>query len=311
MKVLSLICPECGGKLEKSGSHISCENKHNFNISNRVCNLLPSSMSGLTKKDALYHENLIGDWENQAQTGVFRNVYFHKEIAEFIFERSNNDSNILELAGGAGYDLRLFMSLNPDFCNYIFSEISGNMAEYAAGHTEDKRIQFFCIDAHNIPFADNQFDFIYTMSAFHHFNDMDKALKELIRVTKKQGYIIFGIEPNRFWFNLISRARGAVRKILPKKSHSSADDATEGFFLEELEALAGDYNLKLVCIEPVWFLCGFIHFGLDFLSKLFRLKKRMQIPVWLEKIFVLLDNRLSGCKILRRYSWHYTVIYQR
>ncbi len=268
-------------------------------------------MTELTKEDARYHASLIGNWENNAQVNVLRNRYFHEKVAGFINSRSESGSNILELAGGAGYDLRLFLSLGPDFSNYVFSEVSEKMAEYAIRDTEDRRVGAYCIDAHDIPFADNQFDFVYTMSAFHHFRDMDKALRELMRITRDNGYIIFGIEPNRFWFNLIDKTKVHVRRLLPKKSHSPADDDADGFFLSDFNNIAERYGLRPVEIEPVWFLCGFIHYASDFLHKFLRLKTRIQLPTFIEKTIIKFDESLARLKIMKRFSWHYTVIYQK
>lgn len=311
MKGLSLICPECNCVLKEDYNTLYCTQGHSFRINSGIYNLLPSSMTELTKKDAQYHEGMVEDWERQTQPNVLRNRYFHKEVVEFICKRSSAKSNILELAGGTGFDLALFLSLKPTFGNYIFSEISEGMLQHALRRLKNDRVGYFCIDAHNIPFGSDQFDFVYTISAFHHFRGMDQALRELIRVTKKGGFIIFGIEPNRRWFKLISKAKKPLRKILPGKDHSPADDEAEGFFVKDFEDIARDYRLKLLRVEPVWFSCGFLHYGLDLLYKLLRLKRRIHLPSSIEKIFIGLDRISASYEFLKIFSWHYSVIYQK
>lgn len=48
--------------------------------------------------------------------------------------------------------------------------------------------------AYNLPFKDNSFDLVYGWEFLHHLDDPDKAVKEMMRVTKK--FLII-IEPNR------------------------------------------------------------------------------------------------------------------
>ena len=51
-------------------------------------------------------------------------------------------------------------------------------------------MEVLCVDAHNIPIEDTSFDCVIVNSLLHHL-DLKKALKEIHRVTKKDGYLIF------------------------------------------------------------------------------------------------------------------------
>lgn len=45
-------------------------------------------------------------------------------------------------------------------------------------------------DVHHLPFKDNQFDYAITTEAFHHYYGQQKALQEMVRVTKGGGKVI-------------------------------------------------------------------------------------------------------------------------
>ncbi|MBN1384726.1 MAG: class I SAM-dependent methyltransferase [Elusimicrobia bacterium] len=311
MRDLELICPECKSGLISNNTQLSCSNNHTFYIKNGVFNLLPKSLDEVTCNDAYYHAAQKETWVEQNQIDAQRNLFFHKRIVKFISTRSNEKSNILEIGGGVGFDLELFLNTKVAFSNYIFSEISNEMLSYVSERINNNIITYCCIDAKNIPFKKNQFDFVYMIAAFHHFTDTHKALEEMIRITRNGGYILFGIEPNKRWFRLVSVMKGFFRKILPQKRHSPADEKTEGFTANDFKEMGESWGLKLIKLESVWFFCGFIHYGLEFLYRMFHLKKRVRLPLFLEKIFIYLDKCLFIFPGIKNLCWHYTAIYQK
>ncbi|KAK4505217.1 hypothetical protein PRZ48_003180 [Zasmidium cellare] len=71
-------------------------------------------------------------------------------------------------------------------------DISGAILESAKVHAERQgisNITFMKGDVHHLPFPDGSFDIVCTHQAVAHFHDHTKAIKELIRVTKKGGAI--------------------------------------------------------------------------------------------------------------------------
>ena len=43
-----------------------------------------------------------------------------------------------------------------------------------------------------MPFEDNEFDIVLSFGVMHHIGDWEKALEEISRVLKPQGFLIFG-----------------------------------------------------------------------------------------------------------------------
>jgi SAM-dependent methyltransferase len=271
--------------------------------------LLPSVLSETLVGDAVYHASLKEEWTELAQMNTRRNLVHHRQVAEFIARRATAESNILELGGGAGFDLELFLSTGPRFGRYVFSEISEEQVAYVSTRVPDPRVRFFTIDASRLPFADGQFDFIYMVGALHHLPDPEAAVAEMARAARPGAFLIYAIEPNRRLFMLLKRVVARARRLMPRKAHSPADEEAEGFLIGDLEGIAARQRLTLVRLEPVWLFSGVAHYGLEFIYRALRLRKRIRLPGAVESSIIALDRLLLRLPGMRHLSWHYTVIY--
>ena len=56
-------------------------------------------------------------------------------------------------------------------------------------------IKFFQMDASDLQFEDESFDFVFSYDSFEHFSNPEKVLTEAIRVVKKDGYIFLSFGP--------------------------------------------------------------------------------------------------------------------
>ena len=56
-------------------------------------------------------------------------------------------------------------------------------------------VRFSRMDAENIQFSDNSFDFVFSFNAFEHFSSPEKVLREAIRLVRKGGYIYLEFAP--------------------------------------------------------------------------------------------------------------------
>ena len=51
--------------------------------------------------------------------------------------------------------------------------------------------RFLVADATRLPFADGEFDLVYTNKTTHHIRDWQQALTEMIRVLKPEGHLLY------------------------------------------------------------------------------------------------------------------------
>jgi len=310
MDDIALSCPDCRQPLVPREGGLVCAGGHTFAVRDGVHALLPHALTETLAGDASYHAGLMEQWVELAQMNTPRNLHFHRRVVEFIARRTGPRSRILELGGGVGFDLRLFLETGAPFGRYVFSEISEAQAAHVARGVSDARVTYFAADASRLPFGDGQFDFIYMVGALHHLPEAVSAVAEMKRATRPGGFLIYGIEPNRRLFLLLKAIVRRIRRLLPAKAHSPADEEAEGFLVRDFERIAAANGLQIVRLEPVWLLAGVVHYGFEFLYRALRLRRRIRLPRAVESGIIALDRMLLRVPGLRHLSWHYTVIYQ-
>jgi len=78
----------------------------------------------------------------------------------------------------------------------------GERARRLVAHITEGRIDlpamFLLMDGTQMGFASGSFDFVLSRSAMEHIKPLDRALSEIVRVTRKGGFVYLGIDPF-FW----------------------------------------------------------------------------------------------------------------
>lgn len=105
------------------------------------------------------------------------------------FTNAKNGSKILDVATGTGKQAFAFAKKG---CDVIGIDLSEAMLKVANKKNKYGNMKFEVADATNLPFKDNSFDVSSVSFALH---DMpltirEKALKEMVRVTKTKGIIV-------------------------------------------------------------------------------------------------------------------------
>jgi SAM-dependent methyltransferase len=304
-------CPECGANLELNDNSLVCSMNHRFPIRDGVINFLPQQLSKITAGDAHFHNLVKQEWVEINQIDTLRNLYYHREIIDFLFQHSNIKTVILELGGGVGFDLELFIQRAPTFGAYIFSEIHQEMVMFARERIRDKRIIYCLIDAQHLPL--HSVDVITMVASLHHLPKLPNVFTKISEIVKPGGYIVCGIEPNRGILGLSRKARETLerKEIIPTWNIPPGDEQTEGFQESDFYELAAANGLEIAYLEPVWFCCGFLHKGIELLYRALKFKKRPRLPFFLERTFIMIDKALLRIPCMRKYSFHYTVIFQK
>ena len=277
-----------------------------------VVNLLPADLPALTRQDAEYHLSQRDQWIEINQIQTLRNTHFHNEVLDAVSEGLTEESAILELGGGVGYDLQLFCTRGKPFRCYVFSEPSEALvAAVRDGMAASSRVVFCALDANRLLIADEQFDAVFMIAALHHLADWRQGVREIDRVTKTGARIVFGIEPNRIWCQCLVSLRRFLRPLFAKKAHSPSDEQAEGFVLKDFRQMSELTGWELRSIQPVWFLCGFLHQGLEFLFRVLRLRKRIRVPRALEWLIIQFDRLFFCIPFADRLAWHYTAVFEK
>jgi len=279
-------------------------------IQSKIIDLLPEGIDAISMEDANYHGNVSEKWVEMNQLKSLHVSEYHKRVLNEAINVVNENSVVLELGGGVGYDANLFNSMFSGCKMYILSDISFKTVTEARRLSKQDNVKFCLLEASDIKIKDNQVDLILIIGAFHHFQDYDKACSEMSRVAKKGAYIVLGLEPNIVWYKTINLLKPIYRLFFSKRDHSEADEHMHGFSLKDFEEMATKANYEIKKIIPSWFFVGFLHYGNEFIYRLFRLKKRLKIPKTIARLFIFLDDIFFMLPFTKYLGCNYTVIYK-
>ncbi len=96
------------------------------------------------------------------------------------------DKKILEIGCARGIDAISYTKYCSSYCGVDISDESIKNAI----NLKLKNSEFLCVDAHNIPKKDEEFDCVIVNSLLHHL-DLSKSFEEIHRVLKSGGFLIF------------------------------------------------------------------------------------------------------------------------
>lgn len=119
-------------------------------------------------------------------------VYLKQKITKELTKYHFKNKKILEIGAGRSEFLDLFDKDNEvtalDISPVLLKENKG-------------KVKLVVGDAENLPFKNQNFDFVYMIGVLHHLEDQERALKEIDRVLKNGGQF-FMSEPTKWSLNL-------------------------------------------------------------------------------------------------------------
>ncbi len=150
------------------------------------------------------------------------------------YQKYHYRQKILDIACGPGR-LSFFLEKNMENADITGIDINKNMLTGAKVNARKRksRVKFVQADLYHLPFAPNQFDAVAGLRFSMHLPDIDTVLKEIQRVLKPEGILIFDI------FN--------VRSILKLKSITGSKSVNTGLYsYQDMVGIANDNKLKFL-----------------------------------------------------------------
>ena len=128
--------------------------------------------------------------ENMRKT---RYIPFAEEIYEFINQFVEKEKPaILDVGCGPGYLLLEIAKMIPS-SELIGVDLSEDMLQIAMEEAKEKGLNSIIFrqgPAENIPVVDAHNDVVVCLNSLHDFNNIEKTLSEIYRITKKEGIFI-------------------------------------------------------------------------------------------------------------------------
>ncbi|MGE4169465.1 MAG: methyltransferase domain-containing protein [Candidatus Margulisiibacteriota bacterium] len=106
------------------------------------------------------------------------------------------------LDAGCGFG-RLFPAYQDRAENFVLMDYSDAMLDQAKGSLGTTNITYQQGNLINLPFADAQFDTVFSIRTLHHVEDPKQFFKEVYRVLKPGGHLLFEIPNKRHVLNIV------------------------------------------------------------------------------------------------------------
>jgi len=274
-------------------------------------------ISDFKKQEIFFHDEINNEEEEIHQLDSLRNHYYHQYFKKWLYQLPSN-STILEIGAAAGYDLIpiLKKGYNVVACDISLASIKALKAKIENSYPQFKdQVAYLVADGQNLPFGQESFAAVFLVATLHHFENQNNLLAQIKKITKKGGLIILAMEPSRLMMRFTKLFKNA-KSLRLFNSSSAADETHAGYCLRDWsqivnrESRYANGDLRIAKIKRVWLLQGFIHYGLEAIFRLFKLKKRLKLPRFLEWFFLILDEILLKIPLLNRLNWHWVIIIQ-
>ena len=165
--------------------------------------------------------DLVNDLLSLGQTKFWR-----KKTTEIIDPKPGME--ILDLAAGTGSSS---VPLAKAGAKVIPADFSEGMLD--AGRARHPYLPFTKADALNLPFKENQFDLVTISFGLRNTVDFDKALKEMLRVTKPGGRLVVCEFSQPTWKPFRSLYMNYLMKTLPKLAKRTSSNPSAYVYLAE------------------------------------------------------------------------------
>lgn len=163
---------------------------------------------------------------------------------KMLTSRLTPEMKVLELGCGTGYFTRELVKSNATITAI---DISPDLLELAEQEIDNSNVTFRIDNAYQLSFPDGHFDAVIGSSVLHHL-DVQKAVSEIFRVLKPNGFMVF-TEPN------MMNPQIALQKNIPYLKRKLGDSPDEtAFFCWPLSRLLRKQGFSGIKIEPFDFL---------------------------------------------------------
>ena len=198
-----------------------------------------------------------------------------KPFSLFVDYESLRGKNVLDVGCGSGIATQLLAEAGA-------TVTAVDLTEWAVATTR-RRLDAFGLegdvrreDAEQLPFANESFDLVFSWGVIHHSSDMDRALRELVRVCRRDGQLVLMVYHRRSLFVVVYRA---FQRFLPLARRlglhfeGARAGETQGliarhFTVDELRRKLVSAGLRDVRIQP---------YGQD--AELLPLPRRVRLPI--------------------------------
>ena len=151
----------------------------------------------------------IKQWYNKRHQQLGENAWRPYRAYFLIFEYFSvkPGRKLLDIGCGTGYFLKLAHKKGLDTYGVDISEEGIKIAKRISPNSN-----ITLASGENLPFPDNYFDYITCLGALEHFLDMEKGIKEMVRVAKPEARFCIIVPNKNFIYWKLTRKKGTEQQ---------------------------------------------------------------------------------------------------
>lgn len=197
---LKVLCHKCENPIKdvfsgkNSGRYLKCYKcgRNYFKLNNSV-DLIQKKNKERSYYDNYYNTNHINKKKKVGEKYFKKKWYMNDSPGRKVllnYLGNINNKNILLIGNGTSEKELYFLFKGA---NLIYTDLSLQAVNFIEQKFDfnNKNVEFYAIDANNLPFPDNSIDIIYGWAFIHHLDNIENFLNEANRVLKKNGFCIF------------------------------------------------------------------------------------------------------------------------
>ena len=142
----------------------------------------------LSLKDQYLGTNTIDKYKNDL--GYKAKI----DIIKSFLDKYKTDGYILDIGSNTSGESEILFHLGHKMVPNDINEIALSFSKIRSKKFRNEEMDYFAMDAHNIPFNKNVFDKVVAYEMLHHMENVEVALSEMFNVLKEGGYL-FTLEP--------------------------------------------------------------------------------------------------------------------
>lgn len=143
--------------------------------------------------------------------GALLDKYFRsvEDLVSFSEVTSRKKVKAIEIGCGEGFSTERLRKILPSNVELHASEYVKSLVPKA--QKRNPKVKVIQESVYETTHKDNSFDLVFLLEVLEHLDYPDKALKELARILKPEGYLVLGVPREPLWCSL-NMARGKYLK---------------------------------------------------------------------------------------------------
>lgn len=142
-------------------------------------------------KNVYDNQSFFNQYQSMRKDGINANNLIEIPLIKSMLPNLK-DKTILDLGCGTGDMDKYFANMGAKYV--LATDISSNMISQAKTNNFHDKIEYKILKMEDLCSVNQKFDIVYSSLAFHYIKDFDKLLKDINRLLKSKGMLIFSQE---------------------------------------------------------------------------------------------------------------------